>query len=740
MAAAFNFPTCVATLNVRGLRNVRRQRQLHNVLLQHHVDVAAVQETKISATGDIDSALENFADYDVCISQSQGASAGCFLLIRKQLNHSLTSLRVDGEGRLICCDISFHSRHWRFICVYAPTKVNDRKLFFLSLAPLLNTDRDLIVLGDFNCVCDTRDHSYITNRYDASASSLQQIVNDNNLIDVGAYVPASVRFTHFQGVSHARLDRVYISVNLWSHIHNYAVKPIFFTDHCLVAVSWGPRKFGKLPPNWDLWKLNIQLLREETFVKKVKELILEMTQCRQLPIFARWELFKEKVKSEAIGISCEIAQGKRAEKRYLHDLLHKLHVFESQQPGQYVDEINVVRAQMQKHDTDAYRGAMVRSRASRFISEEPTKKALGDEKRYALSKEILEIESHGSVCTEASQITAVFEDHYRNLFTAARRLSDYEEKADQFIALMPHLQDDDRLIVDGPIMKEEIKCAIGALQRNKTPGPDGLSAEFYVVFEEMLLPFVELLFKEAYERGELPNSFYQGYTTLIPKSTDSEALKRVTGYRPISLCNVDYKIFAKVLTNRLQIIITKLVGDHQTCGIRSRSIQTNIHIARSVLECIEGSVDQVALLQIDLAKAFDKVQHDFLFRLLRHLRLGDALYKGIALCYKRCTTRLIVNRTLSDVIQVNSSVRQGCPLSPLFFAIYMEPLCLSVLVNSSIRGYRYEVEEIKDLAYADDIAFFCTDKPSVQEAIDTTLRFCDIAELALTLKKVEDFG
>ena len=148
----------------------------------------------------------------------------------------------------------------------------------------------------------------------------------------------------------------------------------------------------------------------------------------------------------------------------------------------------------------------------------------------------MQIESRGSICTETGQIRAAFEEYYKNLFTAAELQDDYEEKADHFIALVPPLEEDDRLSVDGPITREEIRFAISTLQKNKTPGPDGLSGEFYIKFQDLLIPFLEQLFKEAYERGELPPSFYQGHTTLIPKSTDTEALKRVNGYRPISLC------------------------------------------------------------------------------------------------------------------------------------------------------------------------------------------------------------
>lgn len=67
------------------------------------------------------------------------------------------------------------------------------------------------------------------------------------------------------------------------------------------------------------------------------------------------------------------------------------------------------------------------------------------------------------------------------------------------------------------------------------------------------------------------------------------------------MCNVDYKIWAKILTTRLQRVITDLLGDQQTCGIRGRAIQSNIHVARSILESVSIEGSQVEVLQIDLA-------------------------------------------------------------------------------------------------------------------------------------------
>lgn len=120
------------------------------------------------------------------------------------------------------------------------------------------------------------------------------------------------------------------------------------------------------------------------------------------------------------------------------------------------------------------------------------------------------------------------------------------------------------------------------------------------------------IFLRAYQKGELPPSFSTAHAVLNPKTEDADKLQKVIGYRPITFCNVDFKVFAKVLTNRVQTIIGDLLGDHQTCGIRGMTINTNTHVARSVLDScmLEGRC--VAMLQIDLEKALDRVRYDAL--------------------------------------------------------------------------------------------------------------------------------
>lgn len=254
MAAKLKNALKIATLNVRGLASKRRQYQLSRILLENDIDIIAVQETKVESEQQTERMISPFrARYNVCVCHAVGTSGGCALLIRNSLGVCEESVTVSEDGRMIVCDFVYCQYAWRIVCIYAPNKENERKRFFEDIEAYLKCDRQMILLGDFNCVCLAEDRVKKQPVREASALLLGILTQEHNLSDVGHVLSCGSfpQFTHFQNQSHARLDRVYVSCSLIQLCNNYEVKNVSFSDHALVSMVVGT-KITKPTFNWNL--------------------------------------------------------------------------------------------------------------------------------------------------------------------------------------------------------------------------------------------------------------------------------------------------------------------------------------------------------------------------------------------------------------------------------------------------------------------------------------------------------
>lgn len=726
----------IATLNVRGMSAKRRQYQLSRLFTENDLDVIAVQETKIESQEQTDRMVQPFASrYNVCVCHANGFSGGCAIFFRKTMGISVETVVVCETGRLVVCDFFYENKQWRVMCVYAPNDERERKSFFEGISAYLKCEKIIVLLGDFNCVCYAEDRVKNQPVRDMSARYLTDLVQEHGLEDIGAVMSSgkSPQYTHYQQASHARLDRAYISAELVPICGEYEVVPVSFSDHCLVYFTLG-RKPKHTRFNWELWKLNDKLLEDEGFVTGVKRLFDKLFKTQSNTFIEPWEEFKIEVKILAIERGCVLRQQQRKQENELKRELEFLLIVDSSNPGIFHKQIREVKQKLEIMDQNRYAGAVVRARAERlWMGEAPTKRSLSDEKCYAVRNEIKQIRYQNDVTSDPAKIAEAFVEHYRNLF--GKKLHVEEGFKNEFLPLMTKLDNDAKAGLEAPISASEIEQAIDELTAGKAPGPDGLGAAFYKLFKcEMTLAMHRLLV-DAYKENRMPPSFRRTHIILVPKTEDSVQLLSVTSYRPISLTNVDYKIYMKVLAKRLQTVMKVIVGAHQTCGIKGRTIFTNIHVARSILECCDAVNGRVAILQVDLEKAFDRVAHEVLFCILEYVNVGSLILDGVKMCYRDCFASVIVNKQVTPGIELLSSVKQGCPLSALLFAIYLEPFCLKIKNSERISGFKFFETEVKVLAYADDIAIICSDKESVREAVKEAGQFCKLTGSAISWNK-----
>ena len=252
--------------------------------------------------------------------------------------------------------------------------------------------------------------------------------------------------------------------------------------------------------------------------------------------------------------------------------------------------------------------------------------------------------------------------------------------------------------------EEEILSAINNLQNNKSPGFDGLTAEFYKCFSQHYKTILLWLLQESLEARVLPPSLRLGVTVIIHKKGDPKDLKT---WRPITLSNSDYKVLSMVLTRRLKHYANSIIGSHQTCNIKGRTIYDNLHFMRDFVR----TAKEGGILSLDQAAAFDNVDHDYILQVLKAFGFPQGILDFVKTLYTDSCVMLRTQEVLTSKLPICKGVKQGDPVAPLLFVLAMEPLLLRLskkLLNVAPGPYSTMPNTVVS-AYADDTCILISD-------------------------------
>ncbi|GKU86994.1 hypothetical protein SLEP1_g1457 [Rubroshorea leprosula] len=317
--------------------------------------------------------------------------------------------------------------------------------------------------------------------------------------------------------------------------------------------------------------------------------------------------------------------------------------------------------------------------------------------------EIVGIKVGDNYLEQVNEIKGGVANHFENLFK--------EDKWQR-----PHLDgipfkkissEDNRSLV-APFSEDEVKKAVWSCGSSKAPGPDDFNFKFIREMWETIKDSVMGFIDDFHRNGKLVRGVNSSFIVLIPKVTNPQKIEE---FRPISLIGVMYKVIAKLLANRISLVLDSIIGESQMAFIRGRQMVDSIVIANETIDAAKRKKMASFMFKMDFVKAYDKVCWDFLDYMMLRMDFDPKWRRWITACLETAEMSILINGSTTRQFKISRGLRQGDPLSPYLFLLVAEGF--NGIISSTINHGLFEGIDIGNggmkvshLQFADDSILF----------------------------------
>ena len=303
------------------------------------------------------------------------------------------------------------------------------------------------------------------------------------------------------------------------------------------------------------------------------------------------------------------------------------------------------------------------------------------------------------------------------------------------------LEDNEAASQEVSFTEEEVLFALSALNRDKASRLDGFFAAFWQFSWDIVKNDIMELFKDFHQQGKFVKSLNCTFLVLIPKKEGDEDLK---DFRPISLVGNLYKLIAKVLANQLKKLMNSLVNSVQNAFVEGRQILDAPLIANEVIDLIMRRKERGVLCKLDIEKAYDQINWNFIVKVLQRMGFGERWIGWIKWFISTASFSILINGSPIGFFNSTRGLRQGDPLAPYLFVLGMEAFYLVIdkamsaryLSGYKFRGRKGSKGKVTHLLFAYDTLVFCKDSEDQMVYLNWILAWFEaLSGLRINLEK-----
>ena len=309
--------------------------------------------------------------------------------------------------------------------------------------------------------------------------------------------------------------------------------------------------------------------------------------------------------------------------------------------------------------------------------------------RYTSSNKPLK-DRDGKLVTEVEEQLRLWREHFKKVLNS-------DPPNDR-----PDLRDpmDPLDIRTDAITKGEIQNAIKKLKTGKAAGIDNVPPEAIKEGGQFSVNILHPLLDKIWNDEEIPADWKKGLLVKLPKKGD---LSQTTNWRGITLLSIPSKILTRVMLDRMKDALDSRLRDEQAGFRKERSCTDQIATLRMIIEQSIEWNSSLYMNFVDFRKAFDSVDRDVAWKILRHYGLPEKFINIIKTLHNDFSCQVIHNGSLTEPFDVTAGVRQGCLLSPLIFLVVLDWVTRTAY-GGAPTGIRWTFQRrLDDLEYADDL-------------------------------------